>query len=383
MYSIHINKIGAEKFGCQPGRHLVDNVNAGELLTMAWGEDAVAFTPPSWDWSASEAPPPAEILFIRAGGAGDILVLTAVLQSFHDLHPDTGITVACIPAFAPMLADLPFVRAIAYPVPVEVAYTFPVVVPLENVIEDSTDPNVDSIDVLAAACGLESSELTQPVPVFRLSDEERAAALARFPRDPRERRIGLQQAASADCRTYPFALISRVIASLIQEGWTVYRFGAPGQFEHGKSPHAQFVDLTQTEPELSFRESAAVMTTCDVMLTPDSSMVHIAGTLGIPTVALYGPFHWKQRVKRYKSVHAIQGTAACAPCNHHERGGIRWPIDGPCFQSNYCHALSQIAPSRIISKIKDARYSSTWLPGLPSPSEPPQDSDLEPAIAGD
>lgn len=378
MYSIHINPTGAEKFGCQPGRHLVDNVNAGELLTMGWGEDAILYEPPSWDWSASEAAPPQDVLFIRAGGAGDILMLTAVLQSFHDRYPDCAITVACMTAYAPMLVDLNFGKHIAYPIPIEIADHYATVVPLEDVIERETDPNIDAIDCLASAVGLDGSDLTQPLPVFRVSDEEVTAALARFPRAPKEKRLGIQQATSAECRTYPLALLQRVVVALLAEGWTVYRFGAPREFNLAEKTVPGFIDLTLAQPELSFRESAAVMITCDVMLTPDSSLVYIAGTLGIPTVALYGPFHWKQRVQRYRSVTAIQGQLHCAPCNHSERGGIRFPIDGPCFQTKHCHALATITPSRIVGKIKDARYSSRWLPGLPvTPAEgnPAEDQD--------
>ena len=44
---------------------------------------------------------------------------------------------------------------------------------------------------------------------------------------------------------------------------------------------------------------------CDAVLAPDSSMMHAAGTLGIPCVAFFGPFPYRLRTAYYDSVFAL------------------------------------------------------------------------------
>lgn len=114
----------------------------------------------------------------------------------------------------------------------------------------------------------------------------------------------------------------------------------------------QIISLPNQPDPPDFAESAAILATMDAAIVPDSSLCHLAGALGIPTVALFGPFHWQQRTSWSPSIHAIQGHAPCAPCHHHGWDGHPFPTSQPCHQSGACTALANLTPERIFAKLK-------------------------------
>ena len=83
--------------------------------------------------------------------------------------------------------------------------------------------------------------------------------------------------------------------------------------------------------------------------------MHLAGTLGVPCVGLFGPFPWKLRTAYYKTVFALHGNGVCpmAPCfwSHHN-GLPLFPAGGPCNQTGLCEELSSIEPERIRAKLE-------------------------------
>ncbi len=165
--------------------------------------------------------------------------------------------------------------------------------------------------------------------------------------------------------------------------WEVYLFGRPGEFRTDGPMTHDVMDLSRRG--LTWRQSAATLLTCDVVLAPDSSMMHVAGALGVPCVALFGPFPWKLRTAYYKSVHALQGIDGCAmaPCFHaeHTLTGL-FPNDGPCMATGHCVVLDSILPKRILAKVEQvfAQTSRSAGAGFESPASK---SDSVPASPAD
>lgn len=64
------------------------------------------------------------------------------------------------------------------------------------------------------------------------------------------------------------------------------------------------------------RQLAAIMERCDLVLCPDSSILHLAGALDKPTVTLFGPTDPRARVNYYPEAIAIWpgGRLSCSPC---------------------------------------------------------------------
>jgi ADP-heptose:LPS heptosyltransferase len=139
----------------------------------------------------------------------------------------------------------------------------------------------------------------------------------------------------------------------MERGWELFFFGGPNEVDLPMiiEQHSQVTNLTKRQPAPSFSESAAILTTCDVVLAPDSSLCHLAGALDIPTVALFGPFPWQTRTKYSPKTRALQGNARCSPCFHHARLGEEWPVGGPCRETGNCVAMLDVQPERVIREI--------------------------------
>jgi ADP-heptose:LPS heptosyltransferase len=140
--------------------------------------------------------------------------------------------------------------------------------------------------------------------------------------------------------------------------WEIYLFGSPGSIPMAVIPQpARSRVINLAHDKLTFRQSAAVAQTCDVIVAPDSALMHLAGTLGLPCVALFGPIPAALRTAYYPSVTALQDTSACpmAPCFHHPRalgsGFLAWPNGGPCIKAGHCTVLAATTPTQVTSAI--------------------------------
>ena len=64
----------------------------------------------------------------------------------------------------------------------------------------------------------------------------------------------------------------------------------------------------------SIRKSAAIISECNYLVTPDTGFLHFAAALEIPTIALFGPIDYKARCKGYKNITVIKSECEHMPC---------------------------------------------------------------------
>jgi len=100
---------------------------------------------------------------------------------------------------------------------------------------------------------------------------------------------------------------------------------------------------------LTFRQSAAALDTCDAVVAPDSALVHLASARDIPCVGLYGPFPHELRSTSGKFV-GISGIASCAPCFYHAGSFADFPATMPCRKAGVCLAMEAIDPVEVVAK---------------------------------
>jgi ADP-heptose:LPS heptosyltransferase len=198
----------------------------------------------------------------------------------------------------------------------------------------------------------------------------------------------VQVQAGARCRSYP--RIGLLVEALRRADWEVYLIGRPGEFRVDGLVNNDVVDLSRRG--LTWRQSAAFLLTCDVVLAPDSSMLHAAGALDVPAVGLFGPFPWKLRTAYYHSVRALQGHEGCpmAPCFHSEHLGIpTMPLEGPCSATGRCTALESILPKRILAMVEQVFAQAVRTAGgepglrlLQADDDPEPPADTSTAVPG-
>ena len=102
--------------------------------------------------------------------------------------------------------------------------------------------------------------------------------------------VGYVWRASAANRTWSDAQHLMILDALNTAGWNVVVLDHETQ--HGCPNGKGALDLTGL---LSIRETAAIMACCDVILTPDTGLFHLAGALDLPTVAYFGAFPAAER----------------------------------------------------------------------------------------
>ena len=107
--------------------------------------------------------------------------------------------------------------------------------------------------------------------------------------------------------------------------------------------------VPHTAPNL--RVLWAMIGQAEVCVAPDSMVVHIAGSQGIPCVGLWGPIDPETRVRYYRNHSPIFKRDAChmAPCHAYTTS---FPQYCPTANMPQCAVLSAIPFDEIVQKIK-------------------------------
>jgi len=338
------------------GRHVVERLHAARLMSMTAEADIQRLDAEDYlPLRVVGVEPRDTVLFVRPGGFGDLLFLTPTLRALKAQNPYCRIVVSCFPAYAPALAGNPDVdEVVAYPVPLDLWKSADSHVWLERILEDDPETlTTSAVEMIAAEAGVEVENLTMR---YEVTEEERAWAAGAYPRRQGagggehggsrfKPRVGIQVQSSATNRDYPFEHLEKVANELLAKGCEVFLMGNPDSVQ----ADGEFVNLTKDK--LNFRQSGAVVETCDAFLAPDSALCHVAAALDIPTVALFGPFPSRLRTIHQPSVRAIDGKAPCAPCHHHENTGKAWPEGCPGWKTDRCAALANIDPKRVAKAV--------------------------------
>lgn len=354
------------------GRYLADDINARQFakahpdsitvepfhnpFPIGNGDVLLSRAP-----SAIPTPTPLRILVVRPGGFGDLLFLTPVFRTLKAENPSLSISVACFPEYAQVLDNNPDVdELVQYPIPLRLVEKYDIIIPLENTVE--TERKIHAVDRFYQEFGLLGAAVPPAAKkcLYVRTEKEILGAASAFPPrysadDQPAPRLGVQVVASAVCRTYSHDLLAQACEMLHRQGWEIFFFGEPRSLKI--EDQERIVNLSRYG--LTFRQSAAILATCDVVLAPDSALAHLAGALDLPCVALYGPFPWQLRTSYHPKTIALSGDKMkCAPCFHQPKSNKHFPTKGPCNQSGRCEVLASIPPARIAAKV-DALYRAS------------------------
>jgi heptosyltransferase-2 len=171
-----------------------------------------------------------------------------------------------------------------------------------------------------------------PTAKLRLEQSERQKVRERLVKAgwfPRRRLFALcPGAGSGSAKRWPMArfvsLAERLAANL---GGQVIFLGGPTERELGR-----FVDERGSERLVNFigkttlREAMALIDACELVVSNDSGLLHIAGALGVPVVALFGPTDPERTGPRSSPSVVLRRGVECSPCELHE-----CPIDHRCM----------------------------------------------------
>lgn len=357
---LHIVKNSKPVGGLPPGEWLCHDTNAFELGLMAErgtvelnhylaNGQFLNATPtrrvlyPEWNKTVKS------ILLIRSGAIGDLLMLTACVEPLRSKYPNAEIHIACHQKHLISL-DLPML-GVGYPIPVEALRNFDLIIPLENVIELSTEKGQHGIDAYAEALGVTVEDYR---PIYHVTEQEAYDANYKFPRATpggpvkRRPRVALQLQASSRIRDYHMAQWGKVVNMLLAKDWEIMLIG-------NRNPDCSKMGVRVRDcSALSFREAAAVLAQCDVFCGVDSSFFNLCPALDVPAVGLFGPVASKTRAIEALGQYTLDGVGKCAPCGWtNSRAGQPFPPNGPCASQGFCVPLAEISPEAVVKKIEE------------------------------
>ena len=326
-------------------QYLIDDINAGEMLAK---RQCKVLEHLGHGIIKSELGPRVEgfeegaILLIRAGGFGDLLFMTPTIRELKKSF--SKVAVACFNRYR-HAATGECDHFEEYPTVKSIAQSYGTVIGFDGIMENEW-PELDAerihaIDLFAQACGVKLTDRSLSIK----EPDQTWLTKQQWAKEGRKR-IGIQVYSSSIVRTYPERMTGELILTLSNMGFEVFLFGAPGEIRTSQNAPATVVNLSQWN--LTFEQSIALLSTCDALIAPDSSLCHAAAALKIPTVALYGPFPSSLRVSD-KCIRPIDGQMKCAPCFTH---GYALPKNKKCSQLGYCEALANIPVKKIITTLK-------------------------------
>lgn len=307
------------------------------------------------------------VLFLFHGCIGDTIFLEPVFRKINEIYPSIYLVpITGKPNFG-VLDNEPSVSIqVPYPIPRNGIHKGDFLVDLSKCFHPATE-GVNELHPTDLYIRLLKSkgfniELTdeEKRPKYHITEEEKAWAEEQYPRN-KKKRLGVQMVASGKYRTYKPQLTCDSIIPLALDGWECFLFGTPKSFNITIKEIVKDRVIDLSEKKYSIRETAAIMSTCDVFLGQDSGLTHLAGALNIPTVAVYAAYPWQIRTKYHPKCYSIQANASCSPCFHYTKYPKGdFPFNKPCYDIRECIALNEIEPKRITTKIKK-QYETYYL----------------------
>jgi len=277
-----------------------------------------------WDSQIGDRLPAApNVLIMRDEGAGDVIASIPTVRRIREKLPYAWIVYATKPAFAGLLAGISEIDKIVsiHAIDLTTGSDWDLVINWCRALESYKYPRnrglrIDSFAKHVGLGVLEDRELELHVsPAAR--QKARKLIGDKCPKD--KIRIGYVMQAAAWNRTWSLWRVPelfRAFARAMPNAKLVLidRDVALGGDFYGDHPN--ILNLCgQTD---SFLEAAAVCETCDLVIAPDTGLVHACEALGVPALALIGSIPPAARYATYRYVNWIHPAgrpgAECCPC---------------------------------------------------------------------
>jgi len=250
-------------------------------------------------------PPPGQhaILVKRRNAAGDVLLMAPILRALKALHPETTIDVW---THCPdLLRHNPHINRILSELPDEAHY--------EEVLDLTYEltPHLNIVEAYALVAGV---KVDSPVPDLYLTAEERAWAhrfLAELGARTDRPLVAIHPIAGWPIKHWPLDRLRELVRALEEiYSATCLILGDPEAAEYDFGHN-----LTG---KTTIRQAAALIEQCNLAVAVDSSLMHVAYSLGVPVVSLFGCTDPDKILPEGARATALQSDILCRGCHHRQ-----------------------------------------------------------------
>lgn len=165
--------------------------------------------------------------------------------------------------------------------------------------------------------------------------------------DNTTKKIGISPFAQHIYKVYDLAKMEKVVASLSNQGHQLFIFGGSkteqAVAEEWAKKHANTHNLIGN---YNLTEELAIISNLDLMVSMDSSGMHMASLVGIPVVSIWGPTHPYAGFLGYGQL-----ESDCIQIDHPARPNSIYG-NKPCL-CGVENCIDLIAPETIVNKIKE------------------------------
>jgi ADP-heptose:LPS heptosyltransferase len=273
----------------------------------------------------------------RTGGIGDILFINPVLRYIKKKYPTCYLRFAtgCRESLENVpevneLHDMPFDAKLLEDCDYHLFF--------QGIIEGSSEmsQNTHAVDMFFHYFGIDSlqfpAEEKRPKLFFKKEETDwRDKTLLTMGIKSEDYVIGIQMETSAPLRNFPKEKMKTIIDILTrEENVKIVLVGADQQTLLGsylKGNHQNVFIATK----FTVRQSMILAFRYDLIISPDSFMIQVAGALEKPLIGLYGPFPSNVRMKYFKNAIGMDPSVVCSPCYKHDFRACIKGSPSPCF----------------------------------------------------
>lgn len=258
-------------------------------------------------------------LYRGCGGIGDILMLTPTLRAIKEEYPNYHLTFAIDTRSAGdtyfnLVKNNPYIDEIvsAHEIVRDDYHLFKDMSSVCLQYENSGAPWINRIDIFANACGF---KLKNSLPYYKVEEEEKLWATSFISKHSFGKKKVMLHTASFDVkRTWPIKKYIELISILNKTRNDIVYFVNDFQ---GLNPYWNQYKNVINISQYKIRELAAITEQMDCFVGPDSGPMHIAGTLNVPGIVLFGSIPPQSRINHYPSLQSITTTGlSCLGCGY-------------------------------------------------------------------
>lgn len=288
------------------------------------GTRPYGFTPLTSIYEILDQKPDASICLARVSSIGDILLLFPVFYRIKELYPECRLSFASVKNYLTLIKYIDFIepveeKKIALELP-DFGYDFNLTV--ERAERQGWGKLFHRSEIYARILGIEIEEYRYTVPY---SDMEKTKVLdilksKGYEKDSSIPVIGFQLRGANESRSFPIEKVKRMVSRLAENGAIVVLL------DGDKNMGWEGTNIINMCGAVDVLGLVALIDMCDLAVSTDSGVTHIAGAVGKINVAFFGCIPAKNRVK-YPNCHVVDLAKAhgCEPCwESGERCGQRW-----------------------------------------------------------
>lgn len=129
-------------------------------------------------------------------------------------------------------------------------------------------------------------------PVFPLNDDVRQFAESWFEKQGLKDSItvGINPSGGWYTKKWKNESFAQLADAIVEwKGWNILFFWGPGEYDEIQNIRSRMKHQSRVIPNTSLKEMGALLQQCQYLISNDSGPMHIAASLGVPTLGIFGP----------------------------------------------------------------------------------------------